>query len=559
MDTPSDKPSDTPKDKPSGAAGGEPGNGPGGAPANGPGNRSGGRRAGAQADPPFDQVLQRLEAENSKALAMGGALRLAKRKAHGVLNARERIDRLFDTDSFLELGRFAASHRPELADRTPGDGKLSGFGRIDGRPAMVVANDMSVLGASSSVTNMRKIAHVKTLATQRGLPIVFLGESSGARVPDTMGARGMSAAGQDPTQYTRYRETPWASAVLGPCYGSSVWYACLSDFVVMRKGAVMAVSSPRVTGMAIGQNTDPEELGGWRMHADTTGMVDQIADTDEDAIVAIKQFLSYLPSSNTQPPPMADPVAPGADGDSLLDLVPTDRSRVYDMRKVIAGLADADSVLALKPRFGKSAVTCLVRLDGRSVGIVATNPMQKGGALDPHACEKVTNFIVLCDSFNIPLVFLVDTPGFLIGVEGERQKAPGKIMNFMQAVQMASVPKVSLILRKSYGQAYLNLGGGRNSDIVGVWPTAEVSFMDPAIGVRVALGEDVADDPARLEQAQTEMRQDASAYALAKLYTAHDIVDPRATRQWLVDALGYLGGVDGTVSSHRMAGWPTTY
>src|SRR5512134_2517822 len=195
--------------------------------------------------------IKQLEEKNAEALAMGGAEKLAQRKAQGVLNARERIDRLVDPGSFTESGRHARSIRPEVRHKTPADGKVAGFARIDGREIALVANDFTVLGASSSVINMKKIKHVKQVAGKRGLPLVLLGESSGARMPDRMGAAGRSIVAQDATEYQRLRETPWVSALLGPCYGSSTWYAAMPDFVIMRKGSNMAIASARVTSMAI--------------------------------------------------------------------------------------------------------------------------------------------------------------------------------------------------------------------------------------------------------------------------------------------------------------------
>lgn len=506
-------------------------------------------------------MLDRLAAQREAALGMGGAARLQRRREAGVLNARERLDRLLDPGSFRELGLFATSERSETWERTPADGKIAGFGHIDGRPVFVAANDFTVMGASSSPTNMRKLAHMKRLAAERGQPVIWLGESSGARIPDMMGAKGMASSGQDPQQYTRYRESPWVSGVLGNCFGSSTWYACLSDFVVMRKGAVLAVAGPRVTGGAIAETVDPEDLGGWRLHAEETGLADQIVDTDEEAMAAIRRFLSYLPGNAEAAPPRGDPDAEaGQPGEALLDIVPVNRGRVYDMRKLVAAVVDRDSFFPLKPRYGKAVVTGLARLAGRSVGIVASNPMVKGGALDPDACSKVTSFLVLCDSFNIPLVFLVDTPGFLVGREGERKRAPGRIMNYMQALQMCSVPKIALVIRKLYGQAYLNFGGGRNSDVIGAWPGAEISFMDPELAVRVVHGDGLqVDDPQRYRAELAAFHADASAEAMARLYAVQEIVDPRQTRSWLAGALdGLMGGADGIVSRHRLGGWPTT-
>ena len=215
----------------------------------------------------FEELLKELAVRRQRALGMGGAEKLAQRKAQGVLNARERIDRLFDPGTFLESGMLAVSNRPEDRLTTPADGKVGGFGRIEGREAGVLANDFTVKGASSASINIKKLKHMKNTAKKRGVPMVFLGESTGARMPDVMGASSIGSK-DDPTEYQRMREVPWAAAVLGHCYGSSAWYGSMSDFCVMRKGAIMAVSSPRLISMATGKAVDPEELGGWRVHAD---------------------------------------------------------------------------------------------------------------------------------------------------------------------------------------------------------------------------------------------------------------------------------------------------
>src|SRR4051812_31836227 len=219
-----------------------------------------------------EDLSKKLDRRRERALAMGGPERLAKRRAAGVLNARERIEYLFDTGTFIESGLLATSAFAQDRDRSPADGKIAGFGKIRGRTAAVVSNDFTVMGASSSATNMKKIGHMKRTVVARGIPLVFLGESSGARLPDNMGARGMgSLLGQDPHQYLRQRESPWASAALGLCYGSSTWYCCLADFNVMRKGAIIAVSSSLLASLAMNDPVDAEELGGWRVHADVTG------------------------------------------------------------------------------------------------------------------------------------------------------------------------------------------------------------------------------------------------------------------------------------------------
>jgi len=507
----------------------------------------------------FDNELNELERRRQAALAMGGEAKLAERRAQGVLNARERVDRLFDAGSFLESGQFATSNRPEDKATTPADGKVAGFGRIAGREAAVISNDFTVKGASSAGINIKKLKHIKGVAKKRGIPIVFLGESTGARMPDVMGAESIGSK-DDPVEYQRMRESPWAAGVLGYCFGSSAWYAAMSDFCVMRKGAIMAVSSPRLVAMATGMKVDPETLGGWRVHAETSGIVDQVVDTDEEAITAIRQFLSYLPSHRDEPPPVAEvPAGSGADMARILELIPESTNQVYDVRKILRTIVDRDTLFEMKSRFGRSIVTALARLDGQSVGIIANNPLHRGGAIGADECQKVQSFFVLCDSFNIPLVMMVDQPGFLIGMEGEQKGVTGKVMNWLNAMTLVTVPKLSVIMRKSYGLAVSNMGAGGNTDDVACWFTAEVSFMKPEFGARVVFGADPA-DAAAYAAAVAKMTKGTTAYDSAAVYTAHDVIDPRDTRDWLIRMLEvHRLRLSGGVGRHLMATWPTTY
>ena len=507
----------------------------------------------------FKDLLDNHEQRKKTALAMGGEAKLAKRKEQGNLNARERLDVLLDADSFCESGLFAKSIRPEMRHKTPADGKIAGYGRIGSREVAVVSNDFTVVGASSSAINGKKIRHMREVAGQRGLPLIFLGESAGARMPDRMGAAGRAMLGQDPAEYLRDRRTPWVSALLGDCYGSSTWYACMSDFVVMRKGATMAVASSRVTSVAINQTVEAEDLGGWRLHTGETGLVDIAVDSDEEALEAVRKFLSYLPShSGEAPPRLESPGESEAAAERILEILPEVRNAVYDVRDIARCIVDEDSLFELKPRFGKSVMTGLARIDGRSVGILANNPKFKGGAIDVNAMRKAVSFLVMCDSYNLPIVFLVDQPGFLIGIDGEKRWAPGRIMNWMNAISLVTTPKIAVILRKSYGQAYLNMGGGRNSDEVLAWPTADLGFVDPVLGVHMQHKLKRDDDPERFDKLVEELKQDSTAYSLAELYETHAVIDPRETRSALKRLLEVHANKGG-VGEHKLAHWPTSY
>ncbi len=509
----------------------------------------------------FETLLEEYEARRAKALAGGGAEKYAKRNAQGMWTARERIAYLADKDSFIESGLFGSSGvYPEQADETQTDGKLAGFARIEGRDVAMVVNDFTVKGASTSATNGKKIGHMKRAATERGMPLVLIGESTGARLPDAMGSRGMGLLlGNDNTQFRRLREIPMAAAAFGPSFGSSTWLMCQSDFAIMHKSAIMAVSSPRLVSMALGEKVDAADLGGWRLHAETTGLIDQFADTEEEVFDQIKKFLSYMPGHHKEAPPdAAIPTGSGADMGKVFDLLPENRKQVYDMKRVIKCMVDKDSLLELKPRFGKSAVTGLARLGGKSVGIIANNPLHRGGALDADACRKIVDFIVLCDSFNIPFVMLVDTPGFQIGTDAERAGAPGKIMNFMNAMTLVTVPHLTVIVRKSYGRAYVCMGGGRHSDEVAAWPTAEVSFMSPDFATKIVHGVGVGEPG--YEEALEDIRKGADVWGLAAVYAAQAVIKPQDTRDYLIRMLDvYKLRMTKGVGQHLMRSWPTSY
>jgi len=509
----------------------------------------------------FEALLAEYEARRAKALAGGGADKYAKRTAAGIWNARERIAYLADKGSFVESGLFGASGvYPEQADETQTDGKLAGYAKINGRDVCIVVNDFTVKGASTSATNSKKIAHMKRTATERGMPLVAIGESTGARLPDAMGSRGMGLLlGNDITQFRRLRETPMCAAALGPSFGSSTWLTCQADFSVMQKGAVVAVSSPRLVSMALGEKVDAEDLGGWRLHAEVTGLVDLVVDREEEVFDAIKRFLSYLPSHHMEAPPDAPvPAGSGADMDKVFSVLPESRTQVYDMKRIIRAVVDKDTLFELKPRFGKSAVTGLARLGGRSVGIVANNPLHRGGALDADACRKIVDFLVLCDSFNVPIVLLVDTPGFQIGTEAERAGAPGKIMNFMNAMTLLTVPRISVIVRKSYGRAYVCMGGGRHSDEVAAWPTAEVSFMSPEFATKIVHGVGVGEPG--FEAKFRDIQKDADVWGLAEVYAAQAVIRPEETRDYLIRMLEvYRLRPTKGVGQHLMRAWPTSY
>jgi acetyl-CoA carboxylase carboxyltransferase component len=508
-----------------------------------------------------ERLIDTFKAKRQVIMEMGGAAKVEAHRREGKLDARERLDRLFDTGTFQEIGMFTHSDQAGMAERTPADGKIAGFGHIDGRPAGAVASDMTVLAASSSRGNSKKITYMKRMSGERGFPLVFLGEGGGGRIHDNMGSVQMVASGQNPTNYQRLREAPMVSCLLGLCFGSPTWYACMSDFVVMTKRAVMAVASPRVAQLATGENTPLEELGGWKILTQITGLVDRVVETDEECIDMAKKFLSFLPSNSNQTPPVA-PVPPGSGEKmaSILEYLPESRKRTYDMRRILECIVDGGELFELKKDFGRSLVTCLARLNGHTVGFVANNTIHLGGSLDADACDKACSFLVLCDSFNIPVIMAVDTPGFLIGKDGERKKITGKIINFMNALQLVTVPKLTVVIRKSYGQAYMNMGGTRNSDTYVAWPTAEISFMAPEPAVNVAYRITRESDREKFDEYVAKVEKDSEPWEAAGRFDLNDIIEPAETRDWFIRMLEYHSNqLSGGIGKHRMYCWPTTF
>ncbi|HSR13188.1 MAG TPA: carboxyl transferase domain-containing protein, partial [Thermodesulfobacteriota bacterium] len=488
----------------------------------------------------------------------------------GKLTARERIDRLLDPETFFEVGMLNCSDVPGMEDKTPADSKVAGYGKIDGRTVAVVANDFTVLAATSSRVAGRKEGDIKGQAVRRGFPLIYLGEAGGARMPDIMGAKGLASIGGGGFDtflhlMSRVRKTPMVTAVMGECYGMPTWMACLSDFVVQVKGSAMGVSGPRVLELAISERITDEELGGWKVHAEITGNTDRVAENDDECFSIIRDFLSYLPSHCEEPPPRKPvPEGSGSGMDRILDLLPEKRNRVYDMNRILETIVDGGTLFPVKPLFGRSVITALARIGGGTAGIVASQPWFNAGAMDTDGIDKVMSFLVLCDSYNIPVLFFHDTPGFLVGREAERRRVGARVMNFMNVLGQMTVPRIAVVVRKSYGMAFWNLGGsGCATDFLVAWPTAEMSFVDPEIAANVVFAGKIDESPdlaARKEEFIRQMIEDSRPYPAAGMHYIHDVIDPGQTRDYIIRALEICRDrrEDG-VGEHRLANWPTKF
>ncbi|PCJ59422.1 MAG: carboxyl transferase [Candidatus Hydrogenedentota bacterium] len=509
----------------------------------------------------IEEVRQR----KAKTLELGGADKIARLRERGHYTARERVDLLLDEGSFLEMGQLNHSDVPGMEEATPADGKVGGIGTIDARHVTVAADDNTVLAGSGGRVGGKKSRFLNNLAIEKGYPIINLGEGGGARIPDIMGSDGLSAMtiGQESGQ--RMRRVPMVATIMGECFGSPSWHAALSDFVVQQKGSCMAVAGPRVLELSTGEKVDLEELGGWQLHAEVTGQADRAAETEEECFQLVRDFLSFLPSNAEELPPMGKPDIRAEERQSrLLDLLPEEPSRTYDMTKIIRTFVDHEAFFPIKPNFDPSVVCGLARLDGKSVGIIASQPKFLAGAMGPDGCDKCAGFIALCDSFHIPLIFLHDTPGFMAGKAAEQKRMPGKIINFIEALSLATVPKVSVIIRKTYGMATGNMAGpGMGADFQLAWPTADISFVAPEVAANIVYARKIAeaDDPkAAREAAIEEMRLGSRPWAAAGKGYLDDVIEPQDTRRILIQCLHIARGSENKSawSKRHLANWPTT-
>ncbi len=504
--------------------------------------------------------LKAFRARQERALKMGGDKRIARQHSKGRLTARERIDLLLDNNSFDEMGQLAHSDLPEMKDKTAADGKVTGFGAINGRSIFVSADDVTVMAGAGGRVGVGKQFKWTKYATEKGYPCVHLGDAGGARVPDIMGSAGMMSMVYPINHPARDRRVPLITTIMGECYGGPSWTAAGSDIIIQVKGAIMAVGGPSILEVATGEQATPEELGGWQEHAYRTGQVDLFAENEEDCLWLVRNVLSHLPDNANEPPPTQK--SRDAVNGNVLTAVPADPKRAYDMHNLIELLVDAESQLELKPEFGPELITSLARLDGQVVGIIANNPMHNAGAMGPGACDKATSFIVLCDSYHIPLIFLHDTPGFLIGKMAEEHSMPRKIIQWIEALQQSSVPRVSVVVRKSYGMAHCNMSGGNmGNDTLLAWPSADVSFVAPEVAVSIVYGRKLAqlDAPeATYQQYMEELNRANAPWAAAGLNLIDKVIEPQRTRQELIKALQRARGPHGMGqrSLRRMANWP---
>lgn len=472
---------------------------------------------------------------------MGGVSRLDALRAAGRMSAREAIDALLDEDSFREWGTFVVSRVRADWDRTPADGKIVGFGTINERQVAVAADDVTVKRGSSGTMGGRKKARILQQAVRAGVPLVLFGESAGARIPDTLSAEDATEFAVDPTPSLRARRIPLVSIISGDSFGGSSFAAAQSDLVVQVEGSCIAITSPRLIEVATGESITGEQLGGTSVHGPLTGQVDVVVADEAQAITAARDFLSYLPQNSSALPDRIDADPPLDPDISLGSLIPKRLQRAYDMRRVLKRLLDGGRSLELKRDFGRSVLTVLGRLGGHTAGIVASQPMHQAGALDHDACDKITRFICMCEAFNIPVVFLQDVPGFMVGSAVEHQRMLAKVIKLQQAIALSTMPKLTVVVRKGFGLAYIALGGSPEVvDGLYAWSTAQIGFMERRAGAQVLRGSDLAGMSAE-ERAGVLGRADDGleaaefdAWGPARRMRIDEVIDAEETRDVLI-------------------------
>jgi acetyl-CoA carboxylase carboxyltransferase component len=491
-------------------------------------------------------LLHQIEAARHQVLDEGRPEAVTKRRSFDMMTARERVSALVDDSAIREFGSLVEPHRDNELNRdlvAPADGIITGTGKIDGRYVNVIAHDYTVYGGSSGKVGGLKLARAVQRSIDRGLPVVMLLEGGGHRIQDGMNAAHF--AGASPVFQNMARTSGWVptvAAMMGQGFAGPTNYSALSDFVVMVRGkATMGMAGPALVKAGTGVEISKEDLGGAKRQAAEQGIADLAVDSEQECLEAIRKFLSYLPSNARAPLPIVpckDPV--DRRDDSLFDLVPADSRKVYDIRKVINVIADTESVFELKPEFAPNIVTAFMRLDGRPVGVVANQTLRKGGILDTPSCEKAAHFIAMCDAFGLPLVFLIDVPGFSIGPSAEESGLGRRSGRLFYEIGIATVPRVSVVLRKGYGGGYFAMAGGRSfeADAAYAWPTAEICAMSIEGAVDVAFRRDYqnAENPDEKRQQMIDrIKTQTAALGAARDFGVDEVIDPRDTRALLIE------------------------
>jgi len=498
------------------------------------------------ARPPLRSLVEDLHERRERAKLGGGPERIERQHAQGKLTARERLDLLVDEGTFTELGIQAGPHFSQRAmegKEAPADGVITGYGKVDGRLVAVVAYDFTVMAGSMGMTGELKVSRLRELALGKRIPFIWLLDSAGARIQEAAGSLFAGSGHLFREEVVMSGVIPQIAALMGPCAAGTAYIPGLADFVPMVKGrGSMALAGPHLTKAVTGEDVTQEELGGSKVHTRISGVGDLEVETDEDCIQSVRDYLSHFPQNCEESPPrrpVDDPVE--RTEDDLIDILPDSPRHPYDMYDVIGRIVDHGKWFDLKPRFARTIITCLARMGGRPVGIVANQPRHLGGILENDSADKAARFINLCDAFGIPLLFLQDVPGFMVGTKVEKAGIIRHGAKMLYAVSRATVPKITVVVRKAYGAGYYVMcGKAYEPDLIVAWPSAEISVMGPEGAVNIIFRKQIeaSEDPDSTRAEMIEgVRKTIDPYIAAGNALIDDVIDPRETRPVVIHAL----------------------
>ncbi|WP_341412648.1 acyl-CoA carboxylase subunit beta [Clostridium aceticum] len=493
--------------------------------------------------------LEDLRQRKEKIQLGGGKKKIDSQHEKGKLTARERIHLLFDEGTFVEINAFVKHTCTSFGMNkieTPGEGVVTGYGMVEGRLVYAYAQDFTVIGGSLGQMHAQKIVNLQDMALKMGAPIIGMNDSGGARIQE--GVDALSGYG-----HIFYRNTissgviPQITAIMGPCAGGAVYSPAIADFIFMvDKTSQMFITGPQVIKTVTGEEVSAEVLGGATTHNSISGVAHFISPTDADCISEIRRLLAFLPSNNMDVPPV---LATEDDINKVIteldEIIPENPNKPYDMKQIIGQVADEGNFFEVQPYFAANIITGFIRLNGQSVGVIANQPKVLAGCLDIDASDKAGRFIRTCDAFNIPVVNFVDVPGFLPGTSQEYGGIIRHGAKMLYVYSEATVPKITLILRKAYGGAYIAMCNKElGADIVLAWPTAEIAVMGPEGAANIIFKKEIADaeDPqtARAEMIENYKKEFATPYQAAERGYVDDVIEPSATRPRLIDALNML-------------------
>lgn len=494
-----------------------------------------------------DRVIQELAQKKNSLLDEHRKEAVQKQHSKGKLTARERIDLLLDKGTFIEFGMLVQHKGLEMMEGkdAPADGIITGIGEVDGRIVAVSAIDVTVFGGSMGRKGMEKVERLVKKAKDAGYPVILLMEGGGHRIQEGLDAREFAYE----THLTCFADlslmsgwVPLICAIMGPGFAGPANFASLCDFVPIVKDGTMGIAGPKLVKAALGEDLTKEELGGAVFQTQNTGMADLVVDSEEECIEQIKKYLSYLPSNSKQSPPRVPTPQPLNEVDpKMLSVIPESLSRGYDMSRILKYIFDTNSYYELKPQYARSIITAFARIDGRTVGIVANQPLFMGGIMDAAACTKASRFVSLCDCFNIPLITFIDVAGFMPGRQSEIAGLVRKSGKLQYEIAQVTVPKISVVVRKAYGFAYLVLANQSHYSIA--WPTAEICAMSIEGAVDVAYSKELEGienkEEKRMELIE-KFRSQTGAIRGAEGFGLDDVVNPLDTRYLIAKTLERL-------------------